>query len=148
MYNFSNSKNGETLISIIVWVVILAIAIGGVAVILFQNSAIEEDYDKNNTVAILQTNAENIVRKADTSSLAEKDIFFLFKDPETKTFQVFTGITNEWYKYINKNGDQITDTGSYVGTVYSRIFSVERWDSSFGKPRQVIKGGIKELIRK
>ncbi|MDD5198132.1 MAG: hypothetical protein PHN60_04725 [Candidatus Gracilibacteria bacterium] len=148
MYNFSNSKRGETLISIIVGVVILAIAIGGVAVILFQNSAIEEDYAKNNTVAILQSNAENIVRKIDTSSLAEKDIFFLSKDPLTKTFQIFTGTLNEGYKYINKNGNQVTNTGSYAGTIYSRIFSVERGDSSFGKPRQVIKGGIKELIRK
>ncbi|HBB27551.1 TPA: hypothetical protein DCZ36_03600 [Candidatus Gracilibacteria bacterium] len=148
MYNFSNSKKGETLISIIVGVVILAIAIGGVAVILFQNSAIEEDYDKNNTVAILQSNAENIVRKMDTSNLAEKDIFFLSKDPGTKMFQVFTGTMNEGYKYINKNGDQIINTGSYAGTIYARIFSVERGDNSFGKPRQVIKGGIKELIRK
>lgn len=94
--------------------------------ILFQNSAIEEDYAKNNTVAILQSNAENIVRKIDTSSLAEKDIFFLSKDPLTKTFQIFTGTLNEGYKYINKNGNQVTNTGSYAGTIYSRIFSVER----------------------
>ncbi|MDD5377210.1 MAG: hypothetical protein PHH16_03770 [Candidatus Gracilibacteria bacterium] len=148
MHDFSNSKRGETLISIVVGVVILAIAIGGVAMILVQNRTIEEDYDKNSTLATLQSNAESIVRKVDTSGLAEKDIFFLYKDPITKTFQIFTGTTNEGYKYINKNGDLITNTGSYAGTVYTRIFSVERGDASFGKPRQVIKGGIKELIWK
>lgn len=148
MFDFSNSKRGETLISVIVWAVILAIAIGGVTLILIQNRTIEEDYEKNNAIAILQSNTENIVRKADTGNLAEKDAFFLYKDPITKTFQVFTGTANDGYKYINKNGDQVVDTGSYAGTVYTRILSIEKEDASFGEKRQVIKGGIKELIRK
>lgn len=148
MYNFSNLKKGETLVSIMVGAVILAIAIGGVSMILLQDSTIEEDYHKNNTLSILQYNAENIVKKTDTSSLAEKDIFYLYKNPDNKTFQIFTGASNEGYKYINRDGELVTSTGSYAGTIYSRIFRVERGDSSFGKPRQVIKGGIKELIRK
>lgn len=126
MYNFSNSKRGETLISIIVGVVILAIAMGGVVLILIQNRTIEEDYDKNNTLSFLQSNAESIIRKVDTSRLAEKDIFFLYKDPTTQTFQAFTGSANESYKYINKYGELVTNTGSYAGTLYTRVFSVER----------------------
>lgn len=126
MHNFSNSKRGETLVSIIVGVVILMIAIGGVVMILVQNRTIEEDYDKSNNITILQSNAENVVRKTDTSHFSEKDIFFLYKDPATKTFQVFTGAENEKYRYIDKSGDLVVDTGSYAGTVYSRIFTIER----------------------
>ncbi|MDD2891419.1 MAG: hypothetical protein PHQ95_00450 [Candidatus Gracilibacteria bacterium] len=148
MYNFSNIKNGETLVSIIVGIVILVIAIGGAVMILMQGSAIEEDYDKNNTLSVLQYNAENIVRKIDTSNLSEKDVFFVYKDPLSQSFQIFTGSANEGYKYIDKNGDLVTNTGSYIGTIYTRVFSVEKGDSSFGEPRQVIKGAIKELIRK
>jgi hypothetical protein len=121
---------------------------GGVTMILLQNRTIEEDYDKKNAISLLQSNAENIVRETDTSSLSEKDIFFLYKDPNLLTFQIFTGSTNELYKYINENGDIITNTGSYAGTIYTRVFSVERGDSSIGKPRQIIKGVIKELIKK
>lgn len=116
--------------------------------ILLQNSTIEEDYDKNNTITILQSNAESIVRKTNTSGFAEKDVFFVYKNPVTKIFEAFTGTTNERYKYVNKNGDMVTNTGSYAGTVYTRIFTVELGDTSFGKPRQVIRGAIKELIRK
>lgn len=139
MHDFSNSKRGETLVSILVGVVILAIAMGGVTMILVQNRTIEEDYDKNNSVSILQSNAENIVRKVDTSSLAENDIFYLYKEPLTQIFQVLTGSTNERYKYINRNGDLVTDTGSYAGTIYVRMFSVERGDSGLGKAKQIIK---------
>ena len=148
MYNFSTSKRGETLISIIVGVVILAIALFWAALILFQSHTIEEEYGKNNTVAILQSNTENIVRKIDTSSLAEGDIFFIHKDPETKVFSIFTGSVNEQYKYINRDGESVTNTGSNTETVYTRILTVELADSSLGKPRQVIQGGIKELIRR
>ncbi len=148
MYNFSNSKKGETLISVLAGVAILIIAMGGVTLILLQNRTIEDDYDKGNTVSLLQSSTENIIRETDTSSLSEKDIFFLYKNPTSQTFQIFTGSGGEQYKYINKNGELVTNTGSYAGTIYTRIFSVERGDSSFGKPRQVIKGAIKELIKK
>ena len=95
MYDFSNSKRGETLVSILVGVVILSIAMGGVVMILIQSRTIEEDYNKNNTLSILQSNAENIVRKTDTSDILEKEIFFLHKDSIEKTFRVFTGTANE-----------------------------------------------------
>ena len=148
MYNFSNSKKGESLISIIVWVTILAIAVSGIAMILFQNRTIEEDYGKTNTITLLQSNAETIVRKVDTSRFAEKDVFYLCKDDSTGIFTAFTGALGESCKYIDKNGDKVTNTGSFADTIYTRIFSIEKEDNSSGKPRQVIKGGIKELIRK
>jgi flagellar basal body-associated protein FliL len=126
MYNFSNSKKGETLMSIIVGVAILSIAMGGVVLILAQNRTIEEDYDTNNSISILQTNAENIVRKVNTSMLAEKDVFFLKKDSVTKIFQALTGSINDGYKYIDRDGNLVTNTGSYAGSIYTRIFTVER----------------------
>lgn len=67
MHYFATSKKGETLVSIMVGVIILAIAIGSVAIILGQNYAIEDDYEMNNNVFVLQSNTENIVRKVDTT---------------------------------------------------------------------------------
>lgn len=107
--------------------------------ILIQNRTIEEDYNINNTVTLLQSNAENIMRKVDTSNLSDKDIFFLYKDSASQTFQVFTGTINESYKYINGNGDAVTDTGTYIETIYTRIFSLAQGDTFFGEPRQIIK---------
>lgn len=126
MYNFSNSKKGRTLVSIIVWVAILAIAISGIAMILFQNRTIEDDYGKTNHITLLQSNAETIVRKVDTSHLSEKDIFFLCKDDSTGVFAAFTGALGESCKYIDKNGDKVTNTGSFADTIYTRIFSIEK----------------------
>ena len=107
--------------------------------IVFQNRTIEEDYETNNAIAILQTNAENIVRNIDMSAFNEKDLFFLCKNPATQIFSAFTGTMGEQCKYIDKNGETVTNTGTFAGTVYTRIFSVEREDDSIGKPRQVIK---------
>ncbi len=80
MYDFSNAKNGETLISIVVGVVILGIAISGMTMILIQSRAIEDDYDSRNYLTILQSNAENIVRNIDTTAFREKDLFYIQKD--------------------------------------------------------------------
>lgn len=113
-----------------------------------QNRTIDEDYNTNNAVYLLRTNAENIVKKLDTKSLAEKDIFYIIKDSTVKTFQIFTGTTNDGYRYINGDGDLVTNTGSYGGTLYSRIFLVEKNDTTLGAPHQIIKAGIRELIRK
>jgi len=113
MYHFATSKRGETLISVLVGVVILALAIGGITIILMQNRTIDEDYDTNNAVFLLRTNAENIVKKMDTKNIAENEVFYLSKDSTTKTFQVWTGTTNDSYRYINSDGDLVTNTGSY-----------------------------------
>lgn len=113
MFHFAKSKRGETLISVLVGVIILVIAIGGITTILMQNRTIDEDYNTNNTVFLLRTNAENIVKKLNTTSLAEKDVFYISKDSTTKTFRIFTGTTNDSYRYINSDGDLVTNTGSY-----------------------------------
>ncbi|EKD44587.1 MAG: hypothetical protein ACD_71C00087G0002 [uncultured bacterium (gcode 4)] len=148
MFHFAKSKRGETLISVLVGVIILALAIGAITTILMQNRTIDEDYNTNNTVFLLRTNAENIVKKMDTKSLAEKDVFYLSKDSSSKIFQILTGTTNDSYRYINSDGDLVTNTGSYGWTLYSRVFLLEKNDTTLGEPHQIIKAGIKELIRK
>jgi flagellar basal body-associated protein FliL len=135
------SKRGETLISLLIGVVLMAIAISGIVAIIIYNQSIDEDYKMNNTIFILQSNAENIAQKTNTSLLAEKDIFYLYKDPLSRTFQVFTGATNDRYKYINRDGEFVTNTGSsYTDTLYTRILSVEKKETTPGDvPHQVIK---------
>lgn len=148
MYHFATSKRGETLISILVGTVILAIAITAAVNILMHNETIDEEYITNNTVTLLQSNTENIIRKTDTSWLAENTVFYLYKNTSTKNFQILTGSGNEQYKYINRYGEHIAQVTSYDDTVYTRILSVEKEDTSLGKKRQIIKWGVKELIRK
>ncbi len=131
MYNFSNAKRGEALISMVVGVVILAIAIAGVSLIMVQNRTIEEDYAKNNTKSIIEANTVNIMRKIDTSSFAPNDIFYLCKFTATHVFWAFSGTVGERCKYLDSNGNPVTYPSDYEGVLYTRTLSIEQGDSSF-----------------
>lgn len=141
-------RRGETLISVLVGVFILAITIGAIVMILSTNYELEDTYERNNTLFLLQNNATNIIRKLDTSLLTEKELFSVYKDTENKQFTLFTGSSVDTYKYIDAEGNHITNTGSFAGIIYARYFLIDKKDSSFGAENQVIKAAVRELIRK
>lgn len=145
--DISRIHRGETLAAVIVGTVVLALAVSGVAVILSSNSSLETEYEKNNKVFLLQNNADAVVRRVDTSLVAEGEVFYVKKDTVSKTFLVLTGSSNADYRYVNENGEW-ANTGTTTGTVYARSFLMERKDPTIGNGGQVIKAGIKELIRK
>lgn len=85
----------------IVGVLIIALIIGSIARIISVHYATEDAYARNETLGFLQGNASNIVRKLNTKSLAENDIFYVYKDTTNKKFIVMTGATSEAYKYVD-----------------------------------------------
>lgn len=141
------NRRGETLAAIIVGSLVLAAAVSGVAVILAGNASLETEYERSNQVFILQSNAEAIIRRLDTSAIREGEIFYVRKDVENRRFLVLTGSENADYRYVNANGEWV-NTGSTTETVFSRIFLMERKDSSVGAGGEVIRAAVKELIRK
>jgi hypothetical protein len=89
-------------VSVIVGVVILAIIIGSIARIIAIHYSNEDEYARNETLYLLQNNATNSMRKLDTSSIGEKELFYVYKDTANRRFLVMTGATAEKYKYIDR----------------------------------------------
>lgn len=141
------NRRGETLVGIIVGVMIIAIVIGSIAKILSVQYLIEDEYVRNQTLAVLQNNVSNVVKEVDTTSIAENEIFALYKDTATKKFVVMTGANVEIYKYVDRQGSWVSNTGSFQDTIYTQLLYMDKSDASPIR-KQVVKGEIRELIRK
>ncbi|MDD2745362.1 MAG: hypothetical protein PHU93_02385 [Candidatus Gracilibacteria bacterium] len=141
------NHRGETLVGIIVGVTIIAIVIGSIAKILSIQYVIEDDYVRNQTLTALQNNATNIVKKLDTSSISENEVFAMYKDSVNRKYLVMTGSNVEIYKYVDRQGTWVSNTGSFNDTIYTQLLTVDKNDSSLLR-KQIIKGEIRELIRK
>lgn len=140
-------NRGETLVSVIIGVFVLAMVISGIAAILANNLAVENDYMRNNKLHFLEVNSTNIIRRLDTSNLDEKQVFYLEKNETGSVFLVRTWSTSLPYAYVNEAGSNITNTGSYTGSIYLRTFIVDQYDKSLKIGNQIIKWTIRELIK-
>ena len=136
-FGLLRKQRGETLVSIVVGVSILALVIFAITNILTNSILIEDDYMKSNTIHLLDTNAANIASRLDTSFLNEGETFYVEKNPADRIFIIHTGSTNSGYQYIDASGEHIPDIGSFTGTAYSRTFILD----------QLVKGTIRELPR-
>lgn len=143
-----NNQKGETLVSILIGIFILSIAIFGISNLLANNLAIEDDQFRAAKIRLMELNATNIIKQIDTSGLAEKEVFYLEKNSGASTFKIHTGSLAENYAYINFYGEPITNTGSYTGGLYLRTFIVDQADTTFKNKNQIIKGTIRELLKK
>jgi hypothetical protein len=137
----------ETLVSIIVWVLIIAIVIWSIAKILSIQYTIEDDYLRNQTLFLLTNNATNIVKKVDTSNIAENETFSIYKDVLNQNFIVMTWSNVEPYKYIDRRGNWVAHTGAFQGTIYTQRMLLDK-NGAFPIQKQVVKWEIRELIRK
>jgi hypothetical protein len=139
----------ESLVWIIVWVSILAFAVLWILnLILFSNS-ISEIYSNTTRINILKDNATNVVKKLNTSLIKQNEAFYLYKNSVAKTFTVFTGAINEWYKYMDINWNLVTDLPWYKWAIYARLLWLQREDTSIANTQnQIIKASIRKLIKK
>ncbi len=134
--------------SVVIGVFVLSIVIFAIVNILTTNAAVEDDYARNLRIRLLEQNASNILRSMDTTSIAEKEVFFLQKDPTTSTFRLHTGTGNLSHSYVDTYGQPITNTGSYSGALYTRSFAIDQYDTGAKVSNQVIKGTIRELRKR
>lgn len=142
------SQKGESFAGIVVWVFILSFVILGIVNILIFSTNITEKYDEANRVELLKTNLTKIIQNTDTSNLKENEIFYVHKNRATGEYELYTGSTYENYKYIDENGESISNILAYSGDIYSQILWVSKEDTSFWDQNQVIKVSIKKLVKK
>lgn len=142
------NQKAESLVGIVIWISILAFTILWIANMINYSNSVIDLFERTTRLSILQNNVNNIIKNIDTSNINQDEIFFIYKNETTKTFEIFTGSTNEEYKYIDIYGNKIDDLLSYEWDIYSRILWLSREDTSIDTQNQIIKASIRRLIRK
>lgn len=142
------SRKAESFVGIMVWVFILSFVMLGIINILIFSSDITTKYNEANRVQILKQNLTNVIKELDTSNLKENEIFYVHKNRAGSKYEIYTGATNENYKYIDELWDTINDVNSHDGDVYSQILWLANEDITFLEENQVIRASIKKLVRR
>lgn len=135
------SKSWETIVSVIILVVIISVVITSIIWIIEYDSNQSYQYDKINYVSVLEKNTNTLIKKINTSTLTENDIFYLYKTGSQ--IYTFTWTANQDYKYINYLWEYV-NTWSYNWAIYARQCLLQKDAIEW----QVIKCSIKELIKK
>ena len=113
------SKKADNLVWIMIAVFILSFIIIWISNILNFNREVIYEYADETDTFILTTNAENILKKIDTSEINEWDVFYIFKDEnEYKTS------TWEIYKYIDRTWNNINPE-SFEWNIFTR--EITKW---------------------
>lgn len=140
------NKKWETLVSIIVWLVIIWIVIGSIITIINSSYNVQSQYISNSKLELLKRSTENIVKNLDLSNLNIWDEFYLYKNPETKRYYLFTWATNVKYKYIDENWELISNTWSNSNKyMYSRYVIIQKNDSYLWKNNKLVKIVVEDL---
>ena len=142
-----NNNKWESLVWVIVWVFILSIILLWVTNLLINSNDIIHTYNNKEILNILKSNTENIIKEIDTSNISESEIFYLYKNNSTYTFEVFTWTTNAEYKYIDMFWTKVNDLTWFTDDIYSRTLLLERDDNTIWSNHQIIKVSIKKLIK-
>ena len=144
------STKAESFVWIIVWVFILAFVMLWIVNILIFSTDVTAKYNETNRIQVLKQNLTNVVKDIDTSNLQENEIFYVHKNRAGawSKYEIYTGSTNENYKYIDELGNTINDINLYEGDIYSQILWVSNEDVTFLDQNQVIRASIKRLVKK
>ncbi len=149
------NKKAETLMTVIVWVVILAFIILTLSTIIIDSRKEQTLFEDHRFLNILRNNTANVISKLETSNIWEDDKFYIYKNTITKNFKIFTWSTNpaessyinHKYKYVNKYWEKVDL--NYEWNIYQRFLWIEREDTSIKwEKNQIIKAVVKKLIKK
>jgi len=103
-------KNADSLVWIIIWIFILAIALLGIINVLWFSQNTLSIYKDSINKYIVEANIENITKKLSNDIIDNNNIFFLYKDKVNKEYKYLTWTTNEEYKYIDKLWNKVDPT--------------------------------------
>lgn len=120
------SQKGESLVWIIIGITILSFALVWIMNLVFQSQNVVENFHVNRDISLLKENALLIGNTINTSFVLEDEIFYVHRNTSGNTYDLYTGATNEGYKYVDERGNTISNTGSYNGTLYERTFTLKR----------------------
>ena len=140
------NKNAWSLIEILIWVFILSFIIIWIWNLIWNSKIMMNDFSKKMDLEILTMNSYNIVDNLNLDNLPDVAVFYIYKNKNTKTFDVFVWEHNYEYKYINKYWEKVENIHTYNNDIYSRIFYLKRVKQEW-KKKTLIKALIKRLIR-
>lgn len=138
----------ESLIWIVIWVFILSFILLWVTNLLINSKEVLQTYDDKKIISILKNNTENVIKKIDTSTIKETEIFYLNRNNNVKEYEVYTWALNVKYKYIDQYWNNVEDLENFEWNIYARTLWLERDDNSIWNNHQIIKASIKKLIKK
>lgn len=141
------SRKAESFVGIVVWVFILSFVMLGIVNILIFSTDVTAKYNESNRIQVLKQNLTNVIKNIDTSNIGENEIFYVHKNRAADVFEIYTGSTNENYKYIDELGNTISDISTFEGDIYSQILWISTEDITFLEENQVIRASIKKLVR-
>ena len=142
------TRKAESFVWIIVWVFILSFVILWISNLIMYSATLIDTYKDTARVGILKDSLWNIVKKIDTSAIRENEIFYIYKNNSSHTFDVLTWSTNVWYRYIDKFWDYVANPASFTGDIYYRILWTEREDTTLTNQDQIVRASIRKLIKK
>lgn len=145
----NQNNKWETIVGILVWVFIISIVILWIGSLINYSRATIDSYDRSTNIQILRDNITAVIKWINVDMLQENDIFYVYKNKTTKTFDVFTWATNEEYKYIDLKWNKIepADLDSFPWDIYARILYVEREDTSLDDQNKIIRVSLRRLIK-
>lgn len=141
------SRKAESFVGIVVWVFILSFVMLGIVNILIFSTDVTAKYNESNRIQVLKQNLTNVIKNIDTSGIEENEVFYVHKNRAADVFEIYTGSTNENYKYIDELGNTISDISTFEGDIYSQILWISTEDITFLEENQVIRASIKKLVR-
>ncbi len=117
-----NNKRADTIAWIIIAVFILSFAMLGIVNVLDYNQSVSDNYEKETDLYILKSNSDNILKRLNIDWIQENEKFYVFKDQSTNEYKVLTWATNEKYKYVDKDGNNVDPTNA-VWKTFTREFT-------------------------
>ncbi len=142
-----NTRKAESFVGIVVWVFILSFVMLGIINILIFSTDVTAKYNETNRIQVLKQNLTNAVKKIDTSAIQENEIFYVHKNRATSQYEVYTGASNEYYKYIDELGNTISNISTFQWDIYAQVLWMSTEDITFLEKNQVIRASIKKLIK-
>lgn len=128
----------ETLVSIIIWVIILSFIMFWIMNLYIVNqNEIWNQKDKINIYNIKE-NTKNIVDKINLQNIQTAEEFYINKNETTKNFEVSTWSSNSWNMYVDKNGNKIGNIKNSTSDIYERKLKKERSDEIMWVQDEVI----------
>lgn len=101
------NKKADSIAWIIIAVFILSFAMLWIVNVLDYNKDMTYNYEKETDLYVLKSNSDNILKRLDISELWQDEIFYIRKDNVNNEFLILTWSTNEHYKYVDKNWNNI-----------------------------------------
>ena len=142
------NNSWESLVWVIIWVFILTFILLWITNLMINSVEVINTYKNKRDISLIRNNTINTIKKLDTTSVQESEVFYLYKNTTNNNFEILTWSWNYLYKYIDRLWNKVDNLETFPWNIYSRVLRLEREDTSLWKEQQIIKVSVKKLIKK